>query len=560
MVKRKNIVLLNGKIHTMDKDMSIVSCVVIEDGKYVFIGDSSGEVLQKYPEYPCVDLNGLVVLPGFIDAHAHPRHFAEQYYGVNLSGLNSISKYQKTLKEFRKKNPKARIIRGMGWLESLVPITGLPKEALDEIDKDIPIVLTADSGHSYWLNSKALEMAGITKDSQNIPGGIIHRNKNGEPTGTVREKAMDIVNASIEDFSVEEYKKAFLMVARKLNALGVIGVMDAWLAPGSNAVKAYKELAKTSELSLYVRGAYLAVPEKDIVSQIETFTQNREQDSINDFFCINTVKIFADGIVEGKTARLLEPYSDNEEDNKFYRGFSVWTQEDLNQIISSSIESKFQVHVHCIGDGAVQETLDAFQFARDERRQDTRRNIIAHIELIAPDDIKRMKKLGIDALLNPYWANVDDLYFSNLRILGKNRTDNTWPIHSLIKEGINCCSGSDFPVTDIPNPLNAIEMGITRTISQYYHPWAEEYETGKYDTSLGGTKECTSLDDMLRASTILAAHSMFVDDFTGSIEMGKNGDFIILDQDIYEVPPKEITNIKVIETYICGNRVYKAPM
>lgn len=550
----QDILLFNGKIHTIDENNRIVPCVAIEKGKYVYIGEYDKSVYQKHESYIKIDLKGKTVLPGFVDAHMHMKHYARSYYGVNLAGYNDVYKYKEILNKYFQENKNAKSIYGSGWLEVLSP-KGLLKEDLDEISKDIPIVLYADSFHSIWVNSKTLEIAGINKNTRDIEDGIIERNEEGEPSGTLREKWVDIVMDCLPDYSVEEYIEAFMSCASILNSLGIIGIFDACLDADSNAIEAFKELAKEDKLPLYVRGSYMAYPQKGS-QQIDKFVRCREKDKVNENFFINTVKLYEDGVVEGKTAYLLEPYEDNQKENQNYTSSPLWTQEQLNEIVKEITKNNFQTHIHCIGDAAVSEVINAFEYAQKEKGCKQNRNIIAHIELIQEKDYERFKELGLLALLNPYWAEVDDLYFSNLERLGIERTKQTWPINSFMKRNIICGAGSDFPVTDVPNPFNGIEMGITRTISKYYHPWAQEYETKKYNFALGCDSEKASIDDMVRMFTQGAAYTTLMDDITGSIEIGKNADFIVLDQDIYNIPHEEITNTKIISTYRKGKKIY----
>ena len=285
-------------------------------------------------------------------------------------------------------------------------------------------------------------------------------------------------------------------------------------------------------------------------------TKARVDDDKGEKFAIDTVKIFEDGVLEGRTGYLLEPYSDCTPEEGDFCSIPIWPQNVLNLTIAKALKYGFQVHVHAIGDAAVKETINAFWYAIKEKGCSPNRSVITHIELIEPEDIDRMEELGLVAVLNPYWANVDDLYFANLDRIGKERTDRTWPMKSIVDRNIICGMGSDYPVTDIPSPLNGIEMGMTRKLSKYFHPWTTDFESGKYDRSLGDGIEKVSLDEMVRMTTFGSAYSMGLDDITGTIEVGKNGDFIILEQDIYSIPVEEITGTKVLATYMKGKEVY----
>lgn len=546
----------NGKILTLDADFTIADSMLIENGKVKYIGDCPCDRDHNIEDISIEDLAGKTVMPSFIDAHLHLRLAAEPYFGVDLTGCDGVLDYTALLTEYIDANPDVEVLRGFGWHDRDFDENGPDKKILDSICPNIPVVLTSDSAHSIWVNSKTLDICGIDKDTQNVGNGEICRYEDGTPSGCLKEEdCTSLVLSVIPDYSVKQYKDAFLDQIKYLNTLGYTGFFDAWLVANSNAVEAFKELARENKLNGYVRGTYFVNPNKPISSQFEVFLECRKRDNVNDLFSINTVKFFLDGVIESQTALLLEPYLDEEGNKSTHYGVQVWTQTDLNEAIIHAIKGGFQIEVHCIGDGAVEQALVAFEHAQTQGLQSSRTKI-SHIELIRRSQMERFSKLNLTPLLNPYWAEIDDLYFAMLKIIGEERANKIWPINSFIESGMRPSMGSDYPITEVPSPFTAIELGMTRTISKYYHPWASDYDSGIYNVQLGPDAEKASLKDMLKMATINSAYSLYLDDFTGTLEVGKNADFVIINADIMNIDDREISNIKVEDTYFKGRKIF----
>lgn len=541
----------NGRIITMDKDTPDAECMLVENEKIAYLGDMAG--VPSDLQYERVDLAGKLVMPSFIDAHLHLGMTMDVSLGLDLTECETIGDYQDKLRKYAEENPGADVIKGFGWHDRSFGDNGPDKKILDEIIPDIPVALAADSLHSLWVNSRALELADITEETEDLKSGSIGRYESGEPSGVIKEDCMTFINQAIPDYTIEQYKEVFTEHIAHLNSLGFTGFYDAKLEVNSNAIEALKELSLENRLNGYMQCVYFMYPFMDVEEQIKSFEEARNRDNVSDGFSVNSVKVMLDGVIESKTGYLKEPYL---EDGKAgdYRGIAEWEQDDLNKAVLLSMERGFQVEAHCIGDAALEQAITAFEYAKSKGAK-ANRNKIAHIELISDGDLERMKALEIVPCLSPYWAQMDDLYMAMIDFVGKERADRIWPINSLIKAGLICATGSDYPITEVPNPFVGIEIGMTRKIPENYHPWAvmkpfEEYK------QLGPDEEKASLPEMIKMYTIGSAYSMHIDDVTGSLRQGKNADFIIVDKDISAVPVKDISSIKVMATYFKGREVY----
>ncbi|MDR1796656.1 MAG: amidohydrolase [Clostridiales Family XIII bacterium] len=549
----ERVLFQNGRILTLDPLGTEAEWMLASGGKIEAVG--KGAIGDLGAITKTVDLEGKTVIPSFLDAHLHLRLAAETYFGLDLSDSHGVEAYKTKILEYASSHPDASIIRGFGWSERDFGLLGPEKRILDEICPDRPIMLSAETGHALWVNSKTLEVAGIDKNTEDIGRGRIQRYADGEPSGTVQEDCQAMVTQKIPDYSVEEYKEAFLHHIAMLNRLGITAAFDAWLVPGSNAVAAFRELAKEGRLTARIRGAYVVVPTSPLQEQMDAIARSLPQDACGEAFAMTTAKFFLDGVVESSTAYLSEPYLKSDTGDPAYCGIPVWEPGKLNEAVAAAMRQGLQVETHCIGDAAVSEALDAFAYAAGLGLAGNR-NKVTHIELISERDTARLAELAIVPLLNPYWAEVDDIYFELLETVGRERMDRTWPVGSIIAQGVVCAGGSDYPITELPYPLTAIEVGMTRTVSKYYHPWVADFGDKRCLRPLGPDAEKASLADMLKMFTSGAAYCMFLEDRAGSLEPGKSADFIVLDKDITQTAPEEVGGIQVLATYFQGEAVY----
>lgn len=538
------LVLMNAFVFTADAQGTRAEAVAIRGGSITYVGTRAEAGLYIGPSTRVLDLDGRMVMPGFIDSHGHPVQAAHALFGVILQGLGSIEAYQKAVGAFAKAHPGAAAIRGGGWSNTLFPKTGPDRALLDAVVGEVPVVLSSEDGHSVWVNSKALEMAGITAKTPNPPGGVIERDKaTGRPLGTLRENAASLVTGLLPGFTQKELEQGLEAYQTMALALGITTAHDASIDAGGNEPAAYRALEKSGRLKMRFRASLYVNPARGTEQVRELIVERAKNDG--PLFQTNTAKIFIDGVIEGVTAYLNEPYAHR----PGFRGEPLWTPAALKAMCVALAREGFQLHFHVIGDAATAEALDAVDFAEASSGRRDQRPLLTHLQLVAPDDILRFKNLGAVAVPQPYWFIKDDYYY-NLQVpyLGKERADREYPMESFFAAGVPVASSSDFPVTVPPNPLEGIRAGVTRLKPGVADPreilWPEERAT---------------LDQMIVSFTRLGAYANFLENTTGSIETGKSADLIVLDRNLFEIPALDIAQARVLLTLFQGRAVFCDP-
>ena len=404
---------------------------------------------------------------------------------------------------------------------------------------DRPVYLSASDGHSVWVNSKALALAGVTKATPDPPYGRIERDpKTGQPSGTLREDAADLVAKLLPKRNSKEYVDGLAEALRIANGFGLTSLVEA--SASEEDLESYAALDAQGKLTARVLASLYVNTDKGtsevprLVALRKKYAKGRVR--------TNAVKIFADGVLETRTASVLEPYVGFPND----RGKPNLQPAAFQALATALDKEGFQIHVHAIGDRAIRDTFDAFEAARRANGPRDSRHHIAHIELFDPADIPRFRKLGVIANFQPLWANGDQ-YITELTEpkLGPERSRWLYPIGSVLASGGEFAFGSDWSVSSM-NPLEGMEVAVTRRQpSQGPGPaWIPE--------------ERISLPDAIAAYTIRAAYLDFSEKDTGSIEVGKAADLIVLDRNLFEIPPSQIHDAKVLLTLLEGKEVYRA--
>jgi predicted amidohydrolase YtcJ len=559
-----DLILSNGSIYTVDAGRSTAEAVAVKDGKILFVGTTEDADKYKGDATKTIDLQGKMVLPSFIEGHGHSQGGTELLYACDISGAQDLAGYLQIIETFMKEHPDATAIKGSGWVDPVFGAVGPSKNDLDAIceklNMDIPIALYDAGHHSLWVNSKALSIANITKETPNpSTNSIIQHDAAGEPSGVLREAAAELVMGQLPDYSVEQYEAGIKSYQGMAHSLGFTGGMDPLLSVGSNAIEAYKNLAANGELKMRIRGAYATDPGKDFDPQLQSFEAAREGDNKGDLFQMTSIKFFMDGVIEGATAYLNEPYAAEAQKGENYRSEPLWQQDALNQDFVDAEKAGFQIHIHAIGDAAVHEALDALAFAQDQNGAADYRNGITHLQLVEDSDYARFKELGVIAIPNPYWAEKDDYYYDlQLPFLGQERAEKEYPIQSFLKNGATIVTASDYPVTVPPDPLMAIELGVTRTTPDSLLPYVTSDPTDPKFKEPLWPEEAASVEDMIASVTYNGAYANFLDVECGSIEIGKSADLVILDNNLLKVEPTKISTSKVLLTLFQGEEVYRA--
>ena len=540
-----DLVLTNGIIYTVDNRRSRASAMAVKGDTIVFVGDDKNASQWIGNNTRLIDLQGRLVLPGFIDSHNHAADGTFELYEVKLHDLNSVDEYKQAIIEFRAAHPHTQGILGGGWMNPLFPPQGPSKEILDEVAPDIPVVLGSEDYHSVWVNSKALEIASISRDTPNPVRGIIEKDDQGNPNGTLRESAVDLVEQVIPPYTVEQLIEGLRYFQNMAHSYGITTVHIPGIAVDLLPLKALRLLDDSGEMSLRFRGA-LTVNANEDVAIVEQLIQTREQNK-GGLFEITAAKMFMDGVVEGGTAYMEQPYLTKPN----FRGEPDWEPQNFNRMCAALENAGFQIHVHSIGDAATRVTLDGFTYARQQNGSGDRRHMITHLHFVNPEDIQRLANLGVVAVVQPFWFLVDCHYWQIVDYLGQERADRQYPMRSFFDNGVVVASSSDYNVTVPPNPLVAIETGITRKCTTEMiaeHP--------DYNKALNPS-EAVTLEEMIASYTINGAYANFLEKVSGSLEVGKKADFIVLDKNIFDIPVEEIHTAQVLLTFFEGEEVYR---
>lgn len=536
------LVLKNGFVYTVDGRRTVAAAVAVRDGKIVLVGSDRDAAKYIGSGTVVIDLRGRMVLPGFIDSHCHPAYgAAHELFDIMFTGLNTVEEYKKAIRDFAARHPGAKFIKGRGWKNTLFGKTGPDKKIIDEIIPDIPVALDDEGGHASWVNSLTLKLAGITRKTKDPRGGVIERDPlSGEATGTLREGAAQLVAGLFPDYTVDQLVQAIEAYQKMAASFGITTAHDATVDVNGNDFNAYKNLEKRGRLAMRFRASLFVDPRQGL-GQVDRLIAERAKSS-GPLFQANGAKVYIDGVVEGGTAYLKEPYKHLAD----FRGEPRWDADKLNAMCAALDKNKFQVHVHAIGDAATAMILDAFAYAAKLNGKRDARDLVTHLQLVDPKDILRFKELGVVAVPQPYWFMKDDYYY-NLQVpyLGQKRADEEYPMASFFRAGVVVASGSDYAVTIPCDPLRAIQIGITRSVPGVSDPrevlWPEERAT---------------LDQMIASFTGNGAYANFIEDTTGSIEVGKAADLIVLDHNLFSVPAGEIGQVKVVLTFFAGKLVF----
>ena len=581
-----DIVLMNGTVYTVeygtDWPATPQEAIAIHGRSILAVDTSSG--IQQYigPETQVHDLKGRMVLPGFIDTHIHLGAAAQIMAGVDLLPCTSLSEIQSTIRDYAEKNKDVPVIRGFGWNYFLFNESGPHKEMLDEVISNKPIVLTSFDGHATWVNSRALEIAGITSSTPEPTGGKIERDAEGNPTGVLREMAAsNLVTSKVPPLTIPQIKEMLEKILPKASEAGITTADDAAVSP--EIISAFADLEDEGKLPVRVFGEIVALPElgveeiplmeaersifypgyptieegysyiDDLPGLLDGESQyNVTLSTIPDYlddtglFRIQTGKLFLDGVVEGHTGYLIEPYAD--EPSTY--GTINWDVNKFQDMIEALDSLGFQIDIHAIGDGAVRMCLDAYQNAQEKNGIRDSRHKISHIQLIDPTDVHRIHELGVIAALQPNWFYYDENFdHVSLPYLGEERAQRMYSLKTILDSGGMVAFGTDYPVgTDYLtyNPLDGIRTAVTRLPLPPDSPITEPYHP----------EELIDLKTAIEAYTYWGAYTNFMENSTGTLEQGKLADIVVLDSDIFSLSPEDINKAKVVATYLEGKRVF----
>jgi len=523
--EQADLILTNGNVYTVDMEFSTAEAIAIKDHRIIAVG-SSREIAKGFIADEVRNLEGTYVYPGWIDAHCHFFGYGMNLNAVDVAGTKSVEEIIEVLKAFREKNPGAWIT-GRGWDQNDWELMEFPnKKMLDKHFPDTPILLRRIDGHAAWANSLALEMAGVTADSK-VGGGTVMLSK-GEPNGILVDNAIGLVARIIPPATETDMIKALQQAELNCFSVGLTSVQDAGLS--KQVVQLIDSLHQAGSMKIRMN-TWLSPSEENFTHFVEKGPYQ------TDYLSINTIKLFTDGALGSRGARMIEPYSDDPGNLGLY----VTPLQVLEKHCRRAYQNNFAVATHCIGDGANRETLKIY--ADILGGENDRRWRIEHAQIIHPDDFHYFGDFSIIPSVQTTHAT-SDMYWAADRV-GSERLKGAYAFRQLLEENGWLPNGSDFPVEQI-NPLFGFYAAVVRKDHSGFPEGGFQPENA------------ISREEALRAMTIWAARSGKEEDLKGSIEAGKLADLVVTTTDLMSAPDDELFGIKVQSTYSGGELVYEA--
>ncbi|KOV29124.1 amidohydrolase [Streptomyces sp. XY431] len=542
---KADLVFSRGPVHTGDAARTRATGLAVTGGRITAVGHDEVRDLIG-PDTEVVDLTGKLLLPGFQDAHIHAVFGGTELAVCDLTGTVGVADYLERIRAYADANPDQEWITGSGWsMESFEG--GLPtRQLLDSVVPDRPVYLTNRDHHGAWANTRALELAGVDRDTPDPADGRIEREADGTPSGVLQEGATGLVARLVPPITAADRLEGLLRAQRLLHSLGITGWQDALLGEFNgqpDPSDAYLTAARSGALTARVNGALWWERERG-AEQIAELVERRA-DSAQGRFRAGSVKIMQDGIAENFTAAMTSPYLDGCGCATANSGLSFVDPLALREYVTELDALDFQVHFHALGDRAVREALDAVEAARAANgRRDTRHHL-AHLQVVHPDDLPRFARLGAIANIQPLWAahepQMDEL---TIPFLGPERASWQYPFGALLRAGATLAAGSDWPVSS-PDPLAGLHVAVNRR-----EPEAE-------DDRVFLPEQRLDLASAIAAYTAGTAHVNGHDD-AGVLAPGLLADLVVLDRDILTGPPEEIASARVLRTYVGGELVHAA--
>ena len=537
---KADLVLVNGKIYTVDNARPIASALAVRGGRVLFVGSDAEARVLANASTRVIDLNGKTVIPGIVDAHAHLLGLGNTLARVNLAGSTSYDEVIDRVKGFSKDVKPGEWILGRGWDQNRWTSKEFPThDALSRAFPNNPVVLTRIDGHALLANAKAMELARVSAATTDPEGGRIMRLASGAPSGVFVDKAQSLIGRAVPEATRADTRKAILAAISESNRWGLTGVHDA----GENAetIGIYEELAKAGGYNLrnYVMLSDPGEPGSPAALRNPYLRRGPQSALYDGHLWVRAIKLYADGALGSRGAALLAPYADEPTNS----GLLVSRPEHLRAWAETSLRSGFQVNVHAIGDRGNRLVLDAFESALRTVPRADHRFRIEHAQVLSPEDIPRFAKLGVIPSMQPT-HQTSDMRWAETRV-GPQRIRGAYAWRSLLNTGVVIPSGTDFPVEEV-NPLLTFHAAVTR---QDPTNWP-----------VGGwyPEQKMTRQEALQSMTIWPAYAGFQESMLGSLTPGKYADFVVLDRDIMRIPDTEILATRVVSTWIGGKRVYEA--
>ncbi|HKU21879.1 MAG TPA: amidohydrolase family protein [Terriglobales bacterium] len=534
-------VLVHARIYTLNARQPWAEALAVRGGNIVAVGTEPQIKKYRGPSTRVIDAGGRLVLPGFTDCHIHFMDGSLSLERINVEDVKTIAGIQQRVKEFAAAHPKDPWILGRGWSYDVFGTAALPdKKYLDEVVPDRPVLLEGYDGHTYWANSKALQAAGINRNTPDPPNGKIVRDAQGEPTGALKEDAaVELVQRVVPQPTREERLQALRQGMAAANKAGLVRVHS---AGGDFAyLDLLNQLRNQGQLTLRFYVSDIARPPELTADEIKKLEGARAKYH-DSWISGGAVKFFLDGVVESHTAAMLQPYTDDPSQS----GKLFWDPAKYKQAVAELNGRGFQIFTHAIGDRSVRLALDAYEASYRNSAVKDLRDRVEHIETISLADIPRFGHLGVIASMQPLHAYPDA---DTLKVwspnIGPERTTRAWVWHSIAGSGGRLAFGSDWPVVTL-SPWPGVQTALTRKTAE--------------GTPAGGfvPSERITLPQVIEAYTLGAAYAGHREKTEGSLEPGKVADLIILNQDLFKIPANQTNKTQVLLTMVGGKVAYHA--
>ncbi|MDC0517144.1 amidohydrolase family protein [Porticoccaceae bacterium] len=522
---------IQGYSFNNQRELFNFSAMAIRDGKVLATGDS--EIAANYPKAEKFDGQGKTLIPGIIDAHGHVSSLGFTLLSIDVRGLASARQAAEKVANYAAEQPQLQWIKGRGWNQVLWPDQQFPTAALlDQFIDDRPVWLNRVDGHAGWANSAAMKAAGIDKNTLSPAGGEILRDADGIPTGVFIDNAMDLIAQAVPKPTADEITVALDTVSKHLLKLGITSTHDAGVSATEHAL--YRELADSGAMQVRLYGMISSTD-----PELEQILAAGHSLGSNDMYSARSIKIYTDGALGSRGAALIEPYQDRPD----HSGLLLTSAEQLRQLFSLATKAEFQVAIHAIGDKGNRIALDEIEHAYNTVGGRHLRHRIEHSQVVALSDLPRFKSLDVIPSMQPTHAT-SDMNMAEDRI-GAERLKGAYAWRSFLNQGSRVVSGSDFPV-ELAAPFDGIHAAVTRQ--------------NKANQPEGGwiAEEAMTIKETMRSFSIDAAWAAHQEDRLGGLTPGKWADFILLDQDIYHIASKDLWKTQVLETWLAGERVFKA--
>ncbi len=542
---RADRVLTDATLRLPGSAAPVRGSVALRGDRIIHAGPGPAPDACRGAQTEILELHGKTVMPGFIDSHIHPLVGSFGQMECSLAGLTTREAYLARIAEYAEKHPTLPVVRGSGWQHGCFTAAGPVRTDLDRVTPDRPAFFTSLDGHSAWVNTQVLRAAGIGRATPDPAGGVIERDpESGEPTGTLREwPAMRLAGIpwlAVPGGDARDCARRFFQRAARV---GLTTVHEALATP--ELLRLYQSLEADGELTLRISAALECQPGQG-AGEVERLIELRRAFS-GRLFQPRAVKFFLDGVVEAHSAYLLEPYADR----PGWRGYLQWDPDEFTRTAIALDQAGFQLEMHVIGDGAVRVALDALAAVRRANGARDTRHRLAHLDLVADEDLPRLKELGVVAVVQPAWFCVEKIFFdSTLPFLGMERAHRMYRMRSLLSAGAPVACSSDWPFggdNSSFNPLEAVTVGMTRSSLDglFQKPYQPE--------------QAADLASLLDGYGPVGAYANFLERETGILAPGKKADIVVLDRNLFDLPPGDTHTAKVLMTLFEGETVYRDP-